>query len=147
MHTALHYLQDGSVIVTPDSLLISDKSFKDYQWSWFGVIGSVTYALTTTLRGYREQDDLWFYFGIGLLTLWLLALGMRRYDLRRPEKELFFRDLTEGRLSTPWLGNAPRLELRTRYGSRRTLKLPENPTQYNRLLAEIQAKGIQVVQS
>lgn len=94
---AINYftLTEGVLELHDEKLVIFDSAKKDRISNLLVTIGGVVYSVGFIIRGYKDNENLVVYTGIGLAIFFISFLIIRKDELQGIDNEIYLKDISE----------------------------------------------------
>lgn len=122
-------LSDGSLEFNESKLIIFDNAKRDRVLNLLVIFFSLTYAIVTMLRGYKQHDTGVFYFGLGLTLIWLTIVAFRHREFQKIENEIPISDINHVRFSMGKFDGLTIARIFTKKGLQRKIKIVREDNQ------------------
>lgn len=88
-------LTEGVLELHSDKLVIFDDAKRNRFSNILVSVSGFLYALASIIRGYKDKEDWWFYFGIVLSLFWIFFFIIRKDEFHRIDDEIYLNDILE----------------------------------------------------
>ncbi|MDE3235495.1 MAG: hypothetical protein KGO81_06025 [Bacteroidota bacterium] len=123
MNVKYFNLYDGVLEFHAKKLVILDKAKQHRTILILLSITSLTFAISTSIKGSRHHDTFDLYFGLCLTLIWLSGILYRWKDIVSVENEIFISDVKQVKFSTDKLTGCTVAKINTKNNRRRKIKL------------------------